>query len=302
MREYVCYVRFLDHLYIHENFLSLQFAPLMNKKCFAAVALTSVSGTLGGLVPGNLVWISLMRLLTGAGEWTILVVATVWAAEVIPSHGTSRAMVVVGLRLAHLLGQVLLAAEAYHVRSWVNLQLLVHAPIILALGGWTITRDPRPKSDKPPTEVGTLMQLGAKAKAMTQPVPILAKLAVSGTLALALSLAHYGTLTRSTAHLTDHTYWQVALSPIMEMGGVVGALVALCYLTRRNALLLGLTATGVCCLLLGLLPGMPDLFAIVSVVGTFSSSATLSIYMLYMIEIHQTGKLYHQLLHGCIIF
>ena len=84
---------------------------------FTAVALTSVSGTLGGLVPGNLVWISLMRLLTGAGDRIMLVVATVWAAEILPSNLAHRAMVVVGLRSAHLLGQLMLAAEAYHVRS-----------------------------------------------------------------------------------------------------------------------------------------------------------------------------------------
>ena len=51
---------------------------------FLAVAISSISGTLGGLVSGNLVWISLMRLVTGAGDWGTMVVAIVWSGEAAP--------------------------------------------------------------------------------------------------------------------------------------------------------------------------------------------------------------------------
>ena len=88
------------------------------------------------------------------------------------------------------------------------------------------------------------MQLGAKAKQMTQPVQILVKSAVLVILGLAISFAHHGTLMR-VDHMTSHPYWRVALGPALESLGVVGAALALWYRWgRKRALLIGMLLTG----------------------------------------------------------
>ena len=84
------------------------------------------------------------------------------------------------------------------------LQLVIHAPVIFVLFGWLITIDTLSSasdtSGKPPvaTEVGTLMQLGAKTKKLVSPVQVLARTGVLVGLGLALGMAHYGTVARAT--------------------------------------------------------------------------------------------------------
>ena len=85
-----------------------------------------------------------------------------------------------------------------------HFQLVIHAPVIFVLFGWLITIDTLSSasdtSGKPPvaTEVGTLMQLGAKAKKLVSPVQVLARTGVLVGLGLALGMAHYGTVARAT--------------------------------------------------------------------------------------------------------
>ena len=80
----------------------------------------------------------------------------------------------------------------------------------------------------------------------------------------------------------------------LEIAGVLLAASALGYwrkASRKLSTMLVLALTGLSCLVMGVVASadLPELYVIVGVLGALASSASLTLYFLYLVEAHQTG-------------
>jgi OCT family organic cation transporter-like MFS transporter 4/5 len=105
------------------------------KALMIGLILTSTSGVLGGFMP-NAIAFAIMRFITGIGAKGLFMISFVLCVEYTgPKYA---ALLGIAINIPFALGEMVLGLEAYFIRDWFQLQIVGHAPIILACLLWFV--------------------------------------------------------------------------------------------------------------------------------------------------------------------
>ena len=101
------------------------------KATVLSVLLVGGSGVLATFV-NNRVLFAILRITCGMGGMGCIAVTFVIAAEAtLPEHKVFTTLITA---MAFPIGELILALEAYYIRTWINLHLVAYAPMLILLG------------------------------------------------------------------------------------------------------------------------------------------------------------------------
>ena len=271
-------------------------ADLLGRKTsmFVAIALTATSGSLAALVPGSLVWFTMMRFLVGFGSQGLYMLAVIYVTE---SSTTTKIRTMLGtlIRMPFLVGQMVMVLEAFHARRWFDLQLVSHAPIFALLLFWFSTKETemwtsreQPEDKKDWT---ILQRTASKSDGIFRPIHILVRTSNLLTVCTLLGACYYGPFVIGLADLTTDVYLNTLLGPVLEVPGIIAVTFMLLKWGRRQVIMALAIITGSMCILISVLsdnPSLWKLYVIVFVLGKASSSGAMATLYLYCVELYHT--------------
>ena len=135
-----------------------------------AILIVAISGALGAIPGGGVVWFTIMRIITGFGTKGLFMVAFVLTVECVGPKAAT--LLGIAINIPFAVGGMIFSWEAYSFRNWYSLQLVGHLPTLLLLLLWFfIPESPRwliasGQSDK----AVKIINQGAKANSKTTPV------------------------------------------------------------------------------------------------------------------------------------